>query len=405
MEEKKHLLHVSQNFLTNVSLTLIDFAGGIIIARALGPEGKGLIFSIFFWPMLLSWIGGLGIGYANTYHIAKDPHKLPSILGNSLLLAFTLGFTLTLVFFPLAPFLFEDKSAIPFARLYFLFFPLFILADYIGWIFTGLKNYTFFNLSRASPRFLYLAGIIILLVTGHLNVPSVVIMRLIFSVITSLYFIFYLLKLSGFRIKVDFSLLKDSLKMSIKAHIGIVSNIGNKRADQAFLVAFYGSEAVGLYSVAVNISSSLWHLVNAVGFTIIPSVASLEKEEIKRKVKNFTVKLLILLFPLGVVLFFISPYLIRFLYGTSFLPCLPALKILIFASMVQGIGVIIQEALKGMKRPLLASAGGFIGTFTNLIFLALFLPRYGITGAALASLVSYTVFSLAELYFFRKSSL
>ena len=48
-------------------------ASGILVARALGVEGRGQLAVIVLVPSVLSQLGTLGVPLALTYFIAKDP--------------------------------------------------------------------------------------------------------------------------------------------------------------------------------------------------------------------------------------------------------------------------------------------------------------------------------------------
>lgn len=46
----------------------MTFLGGLIIARELGPEGKGVLVALAIYPTLITELANLGIRQAATYY-------------------------------------------------------------------------------------------------------------------------------------------------------------------------------------------------------------------------------------------------------------------------------------------------------------------------------------------------
>ncbi|HDI3235499.1 TPA: oligosaccharide flippase family protein, partial [Vibrio cholerae] len=56
---------------TNVSVMLLGIITGILTARTLGAEGRGLFAEFVFWPQLISSVLILGLNDATAYFTAK----------------------------------------------------------------------------------------------------------------------------------------------------------------------------------------------------------------------------------------------------------------------------------------------------------------------------------------------
>jgi O-antigen/teichoic acid export membrane protein len=63
----------------------------VIVARSLGPAGRGSLASIYALMTLMVQLGTFGIASANPYFAAREPHLRARIAGNSLWLAGVLG--------------------------------------------------------------------------------------------------------------------------------------------------------------------------------------------------------------------------------------------------------------------------------------------------------------------------
>jgi len=404
---RKEIFHISGNFITRIIISFVDLAAGIIIARSLGPEGKGNLYALRFWPAILVWLGGLSIGGSNTYFSAREREKIPSLLANSLIFSIVLGGIILLFSEAFVYYLFHDKRYIFLARIVLLTIPFSLFSDYAIWIFNGIKNYMVFNLLRFLPRFFYFAFVMFFFLKGKLEIQPVI---LSFTGVQIFMGFLTFVLVAGLvcppsRWKKDSFLMKEQLSMGLKMHLGVFTQIGNKRADQALLISFFDPKEIGLYSVAVNISEFLLFLSHSIGLTIVPSTAPLERERAVRRIKKYALGSLFFLIIFSLFLYFISPWVIKFLYGEAFLPALLPLRILLLAHIGWSIGNIFDQGLKSLKLPLYGSIAGLISFVFNLAFLLLLLPPLKITGAAIASLIGYFVYFLANYVFFIRTAI
>ncbi len=63
----------------------------VIVARSLGPAGRGSLATVYALTTLLAQLGTFGIASANPYFAGREPHLLARIASNSLWLAGVLG--------------------------------------------------------------------------------------------------------------------------------------------------------------------------------------------------------------------------------------------------------------------------------------------------------------------------
>jgi len=86
-----YFIKVAQTFSTRIILILLSLATGVIIARTLGPEGRG----VFAMALVLGTMGvqftNFGLQASNTLYIARDPNLVRPLLGNSLVVSFGFG--------------------------------------------------------------------------------------------------------------------------------------------------------------------------------------------------------------------------------------------------------------------------------------------------------------------------
>ena len=82
---------------------------------------------------------------------------------------------------------------------------------------------------------------------------------------------------------------------------------------------------------------------------------------------------------------------LRFLFGPQFIPALNMAKILLAASLFQGMNQVCGAALRSLGKPGRTSIAEFAGLFVTVVLLVILLPRFGAVGAAVTSIATYCV--------------
>src|SRR5436190_1021101 len=78
-------------FGTRILMTVLGLATSVIIARLLGPQGRGYFATIAAISGIGIQFGNLGLHSSNTYYVSKDKSVLPAMLGNTLLVSLGAG--------------------------------------------------------------------------------------------------------------------------------------------------------------------------------------------------------------------------------------------------------------------------------------------------------------------------
>ena len=96
------MISLSKNSAITFSSQILIFILGIIImiilARALGPTGKGIYTLIILISTVMLRLGTLGIEAANVYFTGSKKYEVRDIVSNSLIDALLLGLILILLF-------------------------------------------------------------------------------------------------------------------------------------------------------------------------------------------------------------------------------------------------------------------------------------------------------------------
>ena len=163
--------------------------------------------------------------------------------------------------------------------------------------------------------------------------------------------------------------------------------------DTAFLGYFLDQTAVGLYNAAYPIALILTLPDSALGILSLQNLSGMNarSEDQSNVIKTMTRWIFTLTFPLFILMALFPEKILTILFGSEYTSAATALVILAFSNLTEGatgkIGDILKS--KGVTKILLYNT--VLNLFFNLILNIYLIPRYGITGAAIAT-ASSTIF-------------
>jgi PST family polysaccharide transporter len=183
------------------------------------------------------------------------------------------------------------------------------------------------------------------------------------------------------------ALLKDSWPL-ILSGLAVVTYM---RIDQVMLGEMIGANSVGIYSAAVRLSEGWYFLPIAIATSVFPSIVATRKinealyQERLQKLYHFMTWLAI---AIAVPVTFLSRIIIDLLYGASYKGAGTVLAIHIWAAVFVFLGYASGQFLLTENYTRISFYRAFWGMIVNVILNFLLIPRYGVNGAAVATLIS-----------------
>ena len=148
--------------------------------------------------------------------------------------------------------------------------------------------------------------------------------------------------------------------------------------------------ALGNYVVAVALSQPPLLLFSALTNAMAPRMLSARSpSEAGRRGIRLLGSAAVLGALAALALFLCIPFLVRVLFGNAFLGAVPSAQVLAFGSVLQGCNQLAGTLLRMLDRPGIPAICESAGLVVTVALLFLLLPRLGIVGAAIASLVAY----------------
>ncbi len=409
MSSNRFVQGTTITFASGVLSLLVGVGTSVILARVLGPEGRGIYALATLLPALIVTFGNLGIGPATVYYVARGDFRCQEILGNNVLLSLGIGGIgilaglVVVLFFREA--IFPDVS--PGCLLLALaIVPVDVFFSYVRYVLLGAQRIKEFNYVQIVHSILFLGFISLALLGLNAGVPGAIVAALLtWVVVDALVFCLAKRVAGGIDAKPNISYLKRVTTYGVQAHLASILGFLNYRVDMFLVNAFLGPVAVGLYAVGVGLVEKLWMISHAAATVLYPRVAA-ETEEQRRKEFTPLVSRAVLWITMivAIVLAFLSRWILLLLYGRDFLPAVSALQALLIGIIALSAGRMLANDIAGRGRPGLNIYPGIAAVATNVALNLLWIPHYGILGAAWASTVSYTVSFLGSLFFYCRIS-
>ena len=384
----------------NIVMAGINFLTGMLLARLLGPEGRGELAAIQTWPTFIAILAHIGLTESIVYFSAKYPDQSKRLVTTTMLIVAFVSIPFAVIGYLILPYLLASQSAevIASSRLYLFLIPIYIIIYIPLHALRGIQELKIWNLLRMSPSLVWLATIFIGIVNQS-SASELVIIFLIGQVLLAIPLnIIVFSRLSGL-FWPDFSFSRQLLNYGIPSVLSTIPTTLNLRLDQMLMAAFLSAEFLGIYVVGVAWSSAVAPLATAIGTIILPKIAG-DKNKASQISLFSQASRLGLFSIIGITVFIasLSGLMIPLIFGSNFGRAVPIAVMLCIAAGIRSYGDLLKSGLMGLGFPKYVLGGETVGLVATLLFLPLFLQIYELMGAALASLIAYSITTVFFLY-------
>lgn len=399
---QKHAKNMGWMFFARIGSMFITFIATAYIARNLGPTNYGQLSYAISFVSLFSFVANLGIDQILYRNILQQPERKNEFLGSAVFLRI-ISSIVTVFIIILSTLLLSEKDV----SLFLIF--IISLSPLLGCF--QLLSYEFqAELKSKHTSILVLSVVLILNILKILVIfldKGVIYLALVVLIEPFLYSLGYIYlknKLYGdfkklkFKIDTSLSILKDSFPLIFASAFYLIY----ARIDQVMLKNMINAEAVGLYDAAVRISEVFYFIPQILLVSLFPAIINAKKisdELYYKRTKKLILTLLFLATLIATLMTFLSKHIILIIFGVGFLGALPVLNIYIWSNIGASLNAVAQQILVTENLTKFVSVTTFFGMIFNVILNIILIPIYGTSGAAFATLVSYTIPFLSMLLF------
>ncbi len=158
-----------------------------------------------------------------------------------------------------------------------------------------------------------------------------------------------------------------------------------------------GDEGVGLYGAAYTIVFGLLLIPAVFCETLYPLLSSMYKTKPKAFQESFNLSfkyLWTVLLPISIGGVLLSPLLINAIYGPNFEGSRVPFSILMATFSFIGLSYLFDHVLVSMNKEKIVIRNFLIGVIINVMFNIFLIPKFGVSGAAIATFVSTLLISI-----------
>ena len=389
---RRYFANTSWMFGEQVLRIIAGLFVGIWVARYLGPKQFGMFSYVTAFVAIFSTIAKLGLDGIVVRDLVNDPLKSNAYLGTAFWLKL-FGGLIALVVIVFATLLISNDHT---TNLY-----IFIIAS--GIIFQSFEVVDFYFQSRVLSKFVSLCKMTQLLLSSLLKIYFVLTGADLFwfvvvsfidqlSLAVTFYIAYKYQKNDNFYHHFDLGIAKNFLKFSWPMIFSGLVVMVYMRIDQIMIKEMLGDKELGVYSSAVRLSEAWYFIPMVITSSLFPAIVSakkISKELYYSRLQNLYTFMVWMSIAIAIPMTFLSDWLVMLLYGEAYIGAGKILMIQTWAGVFVFLGVASSSWLTSENLQIIAFYRTLGGAIINIVLNLLLIPVYGITGAAIATLVSY----------------
>ena len=389
---------VMQTFATRITLLLISVISGIVIARTLGPSGRGAYAVASTVAAIGAQLTTLGMHASNTYYLARDRGLLASLIGNSLGVCFFVGGSIGLGLVGISMLGgFDQLLQGSMLWLAALAIPIYAAFTLLQNLILGLYDTARFNRVELNVHIGSLLALLILVAYGWQTPASVYGVSLLVSMVVMFWVLRWLIKQGG-GIGFSASLFKNNFTFSMRAYFSTLLFLLVARVDVLLLAHFLDDEAAGHYAIAASLGDLLSMLAVVTGNILFPRLAGEKDRGMRWKIASRTAMVIgVIVLSAGCVSIPVAGPLLSLMYGEEFRVSASAYVLLVPGIICLSVNVIFMNFYAAEGMPPIVVIAPVMALILKLVLGLILIPSGGLEGAAISASFAYVLLLLISL--------
>lgn len=403
------------SFISLAISSLVHFLLRVVLGRELGASGLGLYTLAFTIYMFGMQFAAFGIGIALTKYVAEHNENLKKVeefVSSGLIGSFISGLTVGIILYlssnTIAIKFFDSPELAYLLRITAFCLPFIALQRVALGTLNGLRKMSYFALLNIVQNVSVFALSVILVILFKMNVTGAIFGFVIPTIVMGPLALVFIKDFFEVPSKLFNTILRLKELSWFGFYVVLTNSIGMilTQIDSLLIGHFMDKTEVGYYAVAVVLIQGIILVPAAVQRVTSPAIASYhgknEYENIRKLIKKTVAKTFLITICFSVLLVILGKFLISFLFTEEFLPAYIPLLILLIGYTIYAPVIAIGGTLSSIGKVNVQFRVSALCAMINIILNILFIPRFGIAGAAIATSMSMIFTTMIVCYFVKR---
>ncbi len=396
-------------FGSDLIICVLALVAGVVIARVLGPQNRGLFAVITLINTYLASVVMFGTGTAAEIQLAKGEYSLPVVHGFAVFFSVMMGFLCLFLFLILK----QWFSHLFFANIdsKFCFVALFLVTPVLylticNRMMVGMNQILTLNVFKVTKGILDLVTAVFFLLILPFGLVGAVIAWVVTVLVTASIQFWWLLKQSGWKLELNSGAARESFLLGWRICLAFLPMAAVMGIDSFILNHFYGAKAVGLYAVAYGMMFRIVFLFDAFLNATRAKIIGQSRESAEKLVRLLIRHSVFIALMASVTLCLFRKLVIQWLYGGAFVAAADAFVILSVGMIAIPVGNFLGiYAVGQLKKPGIIASVNWLNLVLGLLLYFSLIPKFGLLGAAWASSLISVIRVIGYLWVLRWFSL
>ncbi len=397
---------------SRIPVMLLSFLSVVLLTRLLGPEGNGVYTFTYASLNLLITIIGFQLDGSLTFFISNKGYENKKVLSTiGLLFLFTILFLVFILFCIIYIVPGGDHLFIPDGQPVLFFFLFLVIAfilrsasNLVQAALRGLFRFKAFNLYITIIQLLPVVIYSILLylsLNGQVSYPMITYFKIIlisesFLLMTGLFILWKTNEIKFSSDSVQYR--KAIVHYSSKNLLGTVGHFLNKRLDVWFVEFYNGMALLGQYGLATQITNFISEALTPFNQVLLPYLSGSPGDQHKIMVGRIARLNFFIALMAASLIACLSWLFIPILFGHKFDQAIPASQILAIGIIFISQRLVFTNYFKATNQIMYTIKASWGGVIITVLLDLVLIPRYGILGASIASVLAYATTAIFLIY-------
>jgi len=399
------LFNVNSVFISTVVAYGISFLAAVLLARVLGPEGRG-VTALYQQAVGFGFaLASLGIASAIVYFVARRDLTSREALESGL--SVTIAATaLTAAIVGIAALLAGESihaAAGPY-WLAVLTVPAIIQFRLVEGCLRAQERFGAMNVLEVLLTLAALVGFVLVELTIGLTVGrAIAVWSASFLPPTVLGYV--LLGTSALPRRLpSFTTLRPTVRFGFEAQLGNLLQALNYRLDSYLVLAFVNTAGVGLYAVGVQLSEGMWFIANSVAVVFQTNLTARDDEYAARNAPIVCRNTILVTALAAIAAGAVSPFVVPLVFGSDFDDAVLPFVLLLPGTVALAGTKILAAYVFSRGRPLINAVIAFAALVVTVVADLILIPLLEVEGAAIGASLGYTLSLALTVMAFRALS-